>query len=153
MTSNIKIVLAISIILNFLFIGLLVGSFSTRYMYKWGMKHYYPEMSENLSEEKQELVYGKMDELYKKKGEYRERIRKTRSELINIIKAPEFNEALYDNKVNELHGLYREMAVNLAQSIKELARGFTPEERAVLSQFLNKRHSKEMQRKFDGDNE
>lgn len=148
MTSNIKIILAVSIILNFLFIGLLVGSFSTRYMYKWGMKNYYPETVENLPEYKQELVYEKMDELYRQKSEHWKKIRKTKSELINIIKAPVFNEALYDQKVNELHSLYRDMAVSLAQSIKELARGFTPEERAVLSEFLNKRHRRDINRKY-----
>ena len=142
MTSNIKIILTVSVILNFLLVGLVVGSFSTRYMYKWGMKNYYPETVENLPEDKQQLVYKKMDLLYSQKKEYWKKIRKTKSELIDIIKAPVFNEVLYDQKVNELHNLYREMAISLAQSIKELARSFTPQERVILSEFLNKRHKR-----------
>lgn len=149
MNSKVKIIVAVSIILNFLFIGIILGSFSTRYVYKWGMRQHYPEIVENLPADKQELVYNEMDKLHKEKRDHWKKIRKTRSELINIIKAPEFNEDLYDKKVDELHNLYREMAVNLAQSIKELARDFTPEERAVLSQFLNKRHRKEFHRRFE----
>jgi uncharacterized membrane protein len=148
MSSKIKLILAVSIVLNFLFIGLIVGSYSTRYMYKWGMRHYSPEIIENLPKDKQDLVISKMEQLYKVKRENWKKIRKTKSELISIIKAPEFNENLYDQKVNELHSLYREMAVSLAQSIKDLAREFNPEERAVLSQFLNKRHRKGMHRRF-----
>lgn len=151
MTSNIKTILAISIILNFLLIGLLVGSLSTRYMYKWGMRHYYPETVDNLSTEKQKMVYDKMDELYREKRTHWKKIKKTKSELIDIIRAPKFNEAQYDQKVNELHSQYREMAVNLAQSIKELAKSFNPEERVVLSEFLNKRHRRDMHAKCDTD--
>lgn len=152
MTSNIKIILAVSIILNFLLIGLILGSFSTRFMHKWGTKDYYPQMVEKLPEDKQELVYQKMDKLYRQKKEHWKKIQKTKSELRDIIKAPEFSETLYDQKINELHGLYRDMAVNLAQSIKELARDFTPEERAVLSEFLNKRHGRDMHRKYEREN-
>ena len=94
-----------------------------------------------------------MDELYKEKRAHWKKIKETKSELIDIIKAPEFNEAQYDRKVNELHGLYREMAVSLAQSIKELAKSFNPEERAVLSQFLNKRHKRGMHTKCEEDDQ
>lgn len=142
MSKKIKFLLTISIILNFLFVGLLIGSYSKFFFHHWGMKHHFSEVAEKLPPEKQELVKKKMNELRNTHKEKKREIRKTRKEIAEILKAPEFNQQLYDQKISEMHNLYRGKAVYMAETIKELAVQLTPEERKALADMIEKKHKR-----------
>ncbi len=142
MNSKIKLLLTLSIILNFLFAGLLIGNASKSLVHEKDDKNHFLEITKKLPPEKQKLVMAKFDALKSDRDETREKINKTRMEIAEILKAPEFDQKLYDRKISKMHRLYRGKAKKLAKSIKELAVDFTPEERAVLAEMLEKKHKK-----------
>ncbi|MGH7884899.1 MAG: periplasmic heavy metal sensor [Thermodesulfobacteriota bacterium] len=143
MNKKIKFLLIISIILNFLFGGLLIGDISKSYINKQSMKSHFEEITKNLPPEKQKNILKKIQKLKSDHWKNKDEIFRKRMEIAEVLKAAEFNEALYDKKVTEMHDLYREKAKNLAESIKELATQFSPEERAVLAEMFEKKHKGE----------
>lgn len=139
MSSKIKFIFIVSLILNFLFAGLLIGHYSKSYMNKHGKDAKFTEFAEKLPDEKREFVLDRMSTIREENRELKDRIREVKEELRDIIRTHEFNEQLYDQKVSEMHELYRTKAKNIAAVIKEMAKNFTTEERAMLSDYLEKR--------------
>lgn len=139
MSSKIKFILIISLILNFLFAGLLIGHYSRSYLYQHEKDRRFSEFAEKLPAEKKDMVTNRMNAIREENREIRKQIKKVKEELRDIIAAPEFDEQLYDSKVSQMHELYRTKAKNIAAVIKDMAKSFTPEEREMLSDFLEKR--------------
>lgn len=139
MSNKIKILLAVSVLLNFLLVGISIGHMGKHRMYKRGIKHNFTEYSD-LSPEKQNLIMDQMSELRKQNRPVRKEINKVRNDIADILQSPEFDENLYNQKVDELHELHGKMAKSLAESVKELANQLSPEEREFLSQMLRKKH-------------
>lgn len=141
MSSKIKFIFIVSLILNFLFAGLLIGHYSKSHMHKYGKDAKFTEFAGKLPEEKRELVLDRMSTIREENRKLKDRIREVKEELREIIRSPEFNEQLYDQKVSEMHELYRTKAKNIAAVIKEMANSFSAEERAMLSDYLeNRKH-------------
>lgn len=139
MSSKIKFIFIVSLILNFLFAGLLIGHYSKSHLHKHGKNAKFSEFAEKLPDEKREFVLDRMNTIHEENRELKDRIREVKEELRDIIRSPEFNEQLYDQKVSEMHELYRTKAKNIAAVIKEMANSFTTEERVMLSDYLEKR--------------
>lgn len=146
MNKKIKLLLILSIILNFLFAGLLIGNASKNLVHDKDDKSHFLEITKKLPPEKQKLVMEKFDELKSDRDETRKKIYETRMEIAQILKAPEFDQRLYDRKISKMHRLYRGKAKKLAKAIKELAVDFTPEERAVLAEMLEKKNKRKWQK-------
>ena len=139
MSRNIKILLLLSIIINVLLVGVVIGHFSTKYMAKKHFKGHFPKVGKVLPPEKQEMLTDAMMKHHKESGKTKRKIHKVREEIVKILAAPEFNEQLYDEKVEELHNLHGEMAKGLSEVTKKLAVKFTPEERRVLAEILKRK--------------
>ncbi len=139
MSKRLKIILFISIIVNVLLIGVVIGHFSTRFLAKKHFKDHFPEISTELPVEKQEMLREAMTNLHKESRGIKRKIHKVRKQIVKILTAPEFNEQLYDKKVQELHNLHGEMAKGLSDVTKKLAVKFTPSERRVLAEIIKRR--------------
>ena len=138
MSNKIKILLIVSVLLNFLLIGITIGYVGKERLHKPVAKKHFPEIFE-LSPEKQEIVKKKMRQLRKETKPTRKKIRSVKAELREILVGEEFDENLYNNKVDELHELHGKMAKSLAVAIREIAPNFTPEEREILAKLLKKK--------------
>lgn len=147
MNKKIKLLLTLSIILNFLFVGLLIGNASKDLIHEKDEKKHFLEITKKLPADKKKLVNQKFMELKSEHAKTKEEIYTTRMEIVEILKAPEFDEKLYDRKIRKMHRLYRGKAKKLAKTIKEFAADFTPEERAVLAEMLEKKHNHRWQKK------
>ncbi len=141
MSKTLKIILVLSILLNVLFAGVIIGHVSTK-AYKYGGRHHgFWKAMAGLPEDKKELLKDKMQEMRREGKATRKAIHDKRAELIGVLTAPEFDETLFDQKVEELHEIHGQMAKNLAEATKELAKKFNQEERKALGVLL-KRHPK-----------
>jgi len=139
MSKRLKIILFISIIVNVMLIGVVIGHFSTRFLAKKHFKDHFPEISTELPAEKQEMLMDAMMKLHKESRSTKRKIRRVRKQIVEILTAPEFDEKLYDEKVEELHNLHGEMAKGLSEVTKKLAFKFTPSERRVLAEVLKRK--------------
>lgn len=150
MSKRLKIILFISIIVNVLLIGVVIGHFSTRFLVKKHFKNHFPEISTELPAEKQEMLMDAMMKLHKESRGIKRKIHRVRKEIVKVLTAPEFDEQLYDKKVQELHNLHGEMAKGLSEVTKKLAVKFTASERRVLAEIIKRRpHRRRSHDRYD----
>jgi uncharacterized membrane protein len=93
---------------------------------------------EQLPAEKQELFKRTMTEVREKKAAIREELVKARDAAKEVLQAPEFNEALFKEKTAKVHELVEQEHRVTEDAITKLAGQFTPEERKVLAEVLDK---------------
>lgn len=136
MSKGLKVIFIISILLNFLFIGLTIGHFSKRAAY-WGkMRAEIHETIGSLPEEKQQMIFGTMNELKRKTRGTKREVEKTRRELIETLTAENFDPVRFEEEARELHNLLGVLTMEMAYTVSELAQNLDREEREALSAFI-----------------
>ncbi len=136
MSKGLKAVFIISIILNFLFIGLTIGHFSKRAAH-WGkMRADMEETLGSLPEEKKEMILGAMKELRRETRGAKIELEKTRRELIETLTAENFDPERFEGEARELHDLLGVLTMDMASTVSELAQNLSQEEREALSEFI-----------------
>lgn len=139
MSKTIKITLAVSVLLNVLLIGVLIGSFSHRFTGPFQMRNHIKEVIGEIPEDKQELVRGTLRELRSETRETKKKVRAKRKEIMDVLTAPEFDPALFDRKVAELHDLMGELASEVAEAAKKIASNLDQQDRIMLSDLIKRR--------------
>ena len=147
MSKKLKILLSVSIILNILFIGMLIGHFSQRFSMQRFMKGDVIETIKSLPQDKQELVFNTIKQVKIETKGRREQIQKNRIEILETLTAPEFNPELFDKQVKELHATFEELTIELGDAVKKLALNLNQKERQALAEMIVKQHRS---RRFGG---
>ena len=140
MSKTIKIMLAVSVLLNVLLIGVLIGSFSHRFAGPFQMRSHMKEVIGKLPEDKQELVKNTLKELKSETSATKKKVGAKRKEIMDVLTAPEFDPALFDQKVAELHVLMGELASEVAGAAKKIASNLDQQDRIMLSELIKRRH-------------
>jgi len=136
MSKGLKVIFIISVLLNFLFIGLTIGHFSKRAAV-WGkMKADMVETIGYLPENKQKLILGAMKELRRETHSTKIKVEKTRSELIETLTAENFDPERFKDEARELHELLGILTMDMASRVSELAQNLDRQERVALSEFI-----------------
>lgn len=142
MSNTTKITLAVSIILNILLIGILLGAFSHRVAGPLAMHRQMEEAIGGLPEAKQNLVRDTLKQLRSETNETRKKVKRKRDELLETITAPEFDEQIFDRKAAELHALMGELAGEIADAAKKIAARLDQDERKELAEIIRMRHGR-----------
>ena len=138
MSKGLKIFLAVSVLLNVLLIGVLIGTFSHTMMWRMEKgKHAY-KFLRDLPPEKRDLVLQTMKNMKKQSRETRKKIKRAREEVIDAFAAPEFDAARFDRSVAAMHAIMGQMTDNIAEETKKIALELTPEERKALANTMKK---------------
>jgi uncharacterized membrane protein len=96
------------------------------------------KLLDQLPAEKEMLFHRTMREAREKRAGIREEIGKAREEASAVLLAPEFNEAVFKEKTAKVHDLMEREHQIMEDAITKLAKLYTPEERKVLAEVLNK---------------
>ncbi|HML96546.1 MAG TPA: periplasmic heavy metal sensor [Thermodesulfobacteriota bacterium] len=139
MSKAIKIIFAASIILNILLAGVVIGAYSHGFRAKFSMRHDIDEALKDFPPDKRALVTGAMESLRENTKETKKEIRERRREVLEILSAPEFDPALYDKKVAELHALMNRLGNEFADTARDLALELDQDERKALAEVIMKR--------------
>ncbi len=138
MSKTIKITLAASVLLNVLLIGVLIGSFSHMLAGTFQKRSHMEEVIGKLPEDKQELVTSTMNELRSELRVTKKKVSAKRKEIMEVLTASEFDAALFDQKVSELHNLMGQLASEVAEAAKKIVSNLDQQDRIMMSK-LNKR--------------
>lgn len=138
MGNKLKLILFISIALNLLLVGLIIG-YSTRGWVRH-RDHYRPppEVVQKLSPEKAEMFSKAMRSLHHKNRKTARKIRQVRHEVVEILTAPQFDAKAYQAKAEELHQLHGKMKGQLTETVMEVASQLDQADRQALAGFLAK---------------
>ncbi|MEQ9619786.1 MAG: periplasmic heavy metal sensor [Deltaproteobacteria bacterium] len=139
MSKALRIVLAFSILLNVLLIGIIIGSFSHRLTGPLTMHNQMNEMMGELPEDKRELVERTMKELHSETNETKKKIERKRDEVLEVLTAPEFDGGLFDQRVAELHELMGELVSEVASASKKIASELDQKQRIMIAEFIRRR--------------
>jgi len=140
MSKKMKTLMVVSLLLNVLLIGIIVGHVSHRFGGKHTLKRYGAELAMKLPEDKEKLFFETMKQVQMENREIRKQLRETREKAISILTAPEFDETAYQIEVETLHELRGRMMNGLAEATKELGTHFNQEERNALAKHLKRPH-------------
>lgn len=149
MSKKFKIILTVSIILNVLLLGVLIGMSADDLKDHRRMRGEMHRSIDKLPGDKAKLVKQTMRSLRKDTKKTRRQIRKTRSSINKIITAPDFDESAFDKEIANLQNLTTEMMASFGKVTKELAVQLEQDEREVIAELLKKK--KFNHRKNSGD--
>jgi len=136
MGKRIKILIGISILLNVLLIGVVIGNISNRLFREDFPRMHSPELTGKLPADKEKMFFDMMEKVHLQNREDRKQIDEARERVLSTLRAPEFDEATYQveaAKLDKLHGL---MMQRFAEATKELAKKFNQAERKALAEYL-----------------
>lgn len=142
MSKTFKIIFAASIILNILLAGVVIGTYSHDFKRKVSMRQDIDEALEEFPADKRALVTRAVESLRESTKETKKEIHEKRKEIVGILTAPEFDPALYDKKVAELHILMNSLGNEFADTARELALNLDQDERKALAEVIMKRRGK-----------
>lgn len=138
MSKSLKIFLAVSVLLNVLLIGVLIGTFSHTILWRMEKGKRTFTLVKELPPDKREKVLETMKKMGKESRRTRKKIKKVRDEVINIFSAPEFDAELFDRKVAEMHALMGELTDDIAEETKKMALELSPEERKEIADTIRR---------------
>lgn len=138
MSKGLKIFLAVSVLLNVLLIGILIGTLSHTFFWRMEKGKRVFLFHEELPPEKRELVLGALKELRSETKETRKELKKKRDEIIDVFTAPQFDAKKFDQGVAEMHAIMGKLADELAQATKKIAAGLDQQERKALGEAMRR---------------
>ena len=139
MSKTLKILFTASIILNVLLAGVVIGTFSHDFKRKVSMRHDIDETLKEFPADKRDLVTEAVESLRERTRKTKKEIHEKRKEIVAILTAPEFDPALYDKKVTELHTLMNSLGNEFADTARGLALNLDQDERKALADVIMKR--------------
>ena len=136
MSKTVKLVFLVSLVLNILLVGVLLGrlprdvGFDRQQRLEQALKDL-PEPTQTRFREKFKQMRAAGDPL-------RDQIRLAREETLRILSADPFDEAAYDRHVSQIDELQLQMFKKMGQVVKEIAKELPPEERRLFAQILRR---------------
>lgn len=131
-----KIVLAISLAINILLIGLIAGHLSNNSTQRRFDDKHKCQYCRKHRHGSKKAIHDKFVKLHDKKQEMFKQVKLARKEVFKVLTAEEFDPVLYDQKSEELHKAYARIAQTMSQTIKETATGLSQKERIELVKDL-----------------
>ncbi len=138
MSKGLKIFLTVSVLLNVLLVGIVIGTFSHTFVGRMERGKRALMLLKDLPPEKREMVLETMKDMRKHSRETKKKIWKMRDEIIDVFAAPEFDAGLFDQKVAELHALMGEITGEMADETKKIAAELNYEERKAIAEMIRR---------------
>lgn len=124
-----KLLCIVSLMLNGLLIGLLVGR---------GTYHRPPQRFEQLSPALQARMKESMDQVRKANESDRRALTQARQKVIDTLSKEPFDEKAYQAALREVHQLKGRMTARMAEAVKDIALTLPPEERPAIAKMLSR---------------
>jgi len=137
MSHFLKAFIAISVLLNLLLAGIVVGDVGRYFV--GSRKHYtMQEIAMALPTDKRERFEDTMEHAEQDTGELRQQLSDKRKKAISLLKAEPFDKAAYLAQMQEIHQLHGQIMQRMVEAVAGLAEQSTPEERATIADMLRR---------------
>lgn len=139
MNRGMKPVLAISVAINVLLAGMVLGGVSHGYIVPQPPAATFDIAGQlaHLPEDKRALYESIMGPAKQKMDAERAQIDNEKKLALKILKSEPFNEDAYLKQVQHIYELAGQMKLHVAQSVVELAKHLTPQEREVVAGIIS----------------
>jgi uncharacterized membrane protein len=137
MSSGIKPALAVSVALNVLLAGMLLGDLSHRYIAPPPASFDVASQLSRLPPQKRSLYDTVMGAAKRKMDAERAEIDNEKKLALGILKAEPFNAEAYLKQVQRINDLHVQMKQHVAQAVAELAKQMTQQERDIVAEIVS----------------
>lgn len=138
MNTTLKFAFLVSLLLNVLFVGLLLGELPQRF----DVPSAYRERIDLAIQELPEPVQSRFREQWDRTREDNERtraqIQNAREEAIRVLSTEPFNPTAYDQQVDTINALRVEKSKRMAEIVKDVAKDVSLEQRKALAGVLKR---------------
>jgi uncharacterized membrane protein len=138
MNRTLKLLFLVSIILNVLLVGVLMGQLPRRIETGSFREQRIEQALRDLPEPVQTRLREKFKQMRVASDPLREQLRGAREETLGILSAEPFDEAAYDRQVSKIGELQLQMLKKMGQVVKEIAKELPAEERRIFAQILRR---------------
>jgi uncharacterized membrane protein len=138
MNKKIKTAFLLSIIVNVLLLGVVLGGLPRWFSEPASRQEQMERRIKELPEPAQTRFREKMEQIRKEVEPMRDQIREARRAAIGILTTEPFDEAAYDRQVEEIGELRVRMGKRMAEGIKEVAKELPQDQRMALAKVLDR---------------
>ena len=133
MSRTIKILFTLSVVLNFVLLGLAAG-----YLMRDMHSGPWEEASKELSPESREMVSTMFEKMHVDAKPIMDEMKEARQDLKKVMMTEEFNEKEYDRCINRMRDLRQKMGEKFAATTKDVVVSLPPMERQRMAEkFLS----------------
>lgn len=131
MSRKLKIIFTASILLNILLIGVGAGWYHKK-------SHYWPGGYERpkISDESREAIRSNFKQARSEMKPIFEEMRAAKTQMENVLSAPEFDEAAYDAAAKKLLDTRDKLSRTMAGSAKNFLEDLPPEDRKAMAKHM-----------------
>jgi uncharacterized membrane protein len=146
MKTKIKTALGISVVLNILLVGLVLGECSHSFS-RYFIQNMSPsaakaccesELANELPAEKRQILNETMRPVWEKMQITRAKINDEKKKALDLLKSQPFDEKAYRNQIHHISDIYAQMKRDMAEAVITIAKEYTPEERIILADIVAK---------------
>lgn len=143
MNKKLKIILTVSIVLNVLLIGVVVGGFfkahKDRGFKSQQIEQKLTEILNVLPESKSESFKQRIDELMLSRRADRLNIKAARKNIMQVFEQEQFDRNQYQEMVAEMNSLHQQQMAKRTSLMMDMAEYLSPQERKQLARLMFKR--------------
>lgn len=143
MNKNIRLILFVSLAINFVLIGLITGHFLNK-----PKKHHKHQKSISyvlkgkIADDKLAVLEESMENNRAKNKDARSEVQETHKKLEEIMTAEKFDASAFEAKLKDLNSLHSAKFNSMGKTLLQILPTLTKEERVALSNFLEKNRPK-----------
>ncbi len=137
MSRSIKLFITVSVLLNLLLAGAVVGQWG-RCAFGPGARISAKDIAAALPLDKRQMLEKTVSSAEAENSDLRAEVLAAREKTSAILKAEPFDRAAYLAQVSKTQMLRGQMMQNMAVRMADLAANYTPEERAVLAELFRR---------------
>jgi uncharacterized membrane protein len=138
MNKKVRIAFLVSIIVNVLLLGIVLGALPHRFERRVPFQERLKADAEKLQEPARTRFLEGMEKARQEVEPIREQMRQARERTLSILASESFDEAAYDQQVEKIHKLRLDLAKRMSDSIKQVAKDLEPEQRKELTKILHR---------------
>ena len=138
MNNKLKGAFIASIVLNVLLLGIFFGTLSPGFGRESSRRERLTAEIEKLPEPARSQIRDKMAQLRATDDPLREQMRQARNQAIDLLIAEPLDEAAYDKQLIQISQLRAQISKRVADDLKELVRGLSPEQRTAVGEVLKR---------------
>jgi uncharacterized membrane protein len=136
MTRKLRVAFLLSVIVNVLLAGVILGALPHRFIGGPPSRERFRTDIDNLPEPARSRFREKIDEF--RNDPSRRQMTDARNEAIRLLVAEPFDEAAYDRQINNISELRRQMTKRMADDMKAVVKGLPAEQRNAIAEIVKR---------------
>jgi len=136
MSKKLRVAFLLSIIINVLLAGVILGALPHRFIGGTSSRERFRSDIDNLPEPARSRFQATIDEF--RKSPLRRQMSEARNEAIRLLVATPFDEAAYDRQVNRINELRQQMTEQMSKEMKKVVRDLPPDQRNAIAEILQR---------------